>query len=73
MLPWCSLPATLAFIGTISDAKARAVRCSSLPSCAGQSLPRRHSSRARSRIGREKGERADMEGTELWWLVACRG
>ena len=75
MLPLCSSSATLASIGTISHAKARAAWCSLLPSCAGQSLPRRSSSRAKSRIRRKGGggKRAAMEGTELGWLVTCSG
>ena len=75
MLLLCSLPATLASIGTISHAKAGAARCSSLTSCAGQSLLRRFSSKARSRIRRKGkgGERVVMERMEQGWLVACRG
>ena len=53
MLPLGLLPATLASIGMIFHTKARAAQCLSLTFCTGESLPRRFSSRARSRIKRK--------------------
>ena len=66
MLTLCSLPATLASIGTIFYAKVRSVRRSSLPSCAGWPFSGRFSSRAKRRIGRKGGggRRRITEGTE---------
>ena len=67
MLPLCSLLATLASIGTISYAKARAARCSSLLSVRASPFPGGFRVELGAGLeGKEEGERGRLWKVRSW-------